>query len=553
MANRIVAIDLGAWSVKVAIAQPGLRHASLVAFVERPIPPAAPGGDEPWERRAQATLAGIVRDHAIAHDNVYAVVPGDHVFSHVLEFGFKTLRRPDLEKAVGAELEGMVPIDLEDMVYTFEPLPADAPRPPEESAAEAPAGRVAPPTDGLRVLTYAMAQARARAWLELLQGAGVQVRGLLPEGGPMARLVERAPSLASARAAGAVAVVDVGHLRTDVVVVRGGRPAYARTLTRGGRHLSDAIARHWKLEPAQAEQAKHSDGFVASAGMPAASEAWQRVSEVIITEAAPLARELRQTVAACRARTGAAVGAVLLCGGSARLRGLASYLGEQLGAPVTTLTAGDVEALVGGKHAGEVQADAAALCLGVLADAGTGRPLFDLRQGPLAAKVDLSFLRARAGQLALAASVVAAAATASAYAAHYKLRRAERVLTERLAVESAEEFGTPQTAKQVLLGAGAVTVAAAASPLPKMTAWDLLLDISARVPPRDKVTLDVSRLEIDERQITIKGTVKTPEEVDDVEAALRSQACFTDVTRGTTQQNAEGRREFEFTIKPDCM
>jgi hypothetical protein len=150
--------------------------------------------------------------------------------------------------------------------------------------------------------------------------------------------------------------------------------------------------------------------------------------------------------------------------------------------------------------------------------------------------------------------VVACAATASAYAAHYKLRRAERVLTQRLAVESAEEFGAPQTAAQVLAGASAVPLGTSTdSPLPRMTAWDLLLDISGRMPPRDKVTLDVSRLEIDERQVLIKGTAKTPEEVDEIEAALRTQACFTDVTRGTTQQNAEGNREFEFTIKPDCM
>jgi len=37
MANRIIAVDLGAWSVKVAIAQPGLRHASLAAFVDEAV------------------------------------------------------------------------------------------------------------------------------------------------------------------------------------------------------------------------------------------------------------------------------------------------------------------------------------------------------------------------------------------------------------------------------------------------------------------------------------------------------------------------------------
>src|SRR5688500_14943222 len=191
MANRIIAVDLGAWSVKVAIAQPGLRHAQLTAFVERAVPPAE--GDEAWEARAARVLADIAREHRIDHDNVFVSVPGDNVFSHVLEFGFKNLRRADLEKAVGAELEGVVPIELEDMVYAFEALP------PDEALTHAPAveaaGRVAPPTPGMRVLTYAMARTRAEQWLDLAARAGAPARGLLPEAGPVARLVERAPSL----------------------------------------------------------------------------------------------------------------------------------------------------------------------------------------------------------------------------------------------------------------------------------------------------------------------------------------------------------------------
>jgi hypothetical protein len=100
MANRIIAVDLGAWSVKVAIAQPGLRHATLTAFVERAVPPADPSaaeGTDTWEARAARVLADIAREHRLEHDNVYLKVPGDNVFSHVLEFGFKNLKRADLE------------------------------------------------------------------------------------------------------------------------------------------------------------------------------------------------------------------------------------------------------------------------------------------------------------------------------------------------------------------------------------------------------------------------------------------------------------------------
>lgn len=551
MANRIIAVDLGAWSVKVAIAQPGLRHATLTAFVERQVPPDSDSG-EPWEQRAAAVLAQIVREQRIDHDNVYLTVPGDSVFTHVLEFGFKTLRRADLDRAVGAELEGVVPVELEDMVYTFEPLPPDAPHVAGPELIEPGPGRVAAPSTGMRVLTYAMPRVRAEQWLALAAGAGASARGLIPEAGPMARLVDRAPSLAAIRNHGPIAVVDVGHVRTDVVVVRGGKPVYARAVARAGKHLTDAIARHWKLPFAEAEKAKHSDGFVASATLPASSEAWSRVSEVTTTELAPLARDLRQSFAACRARTGATVTQVLLVGGGSRLRGLDHYLGEQLGLPVVMLAPTDVEAMVGTRLADSVSADSAAPALGMIADAATGRPLFDLRQGPLAAKVDLSFLRAKAGRLAAAVVAIAACATVSGFAAHYKLRKAETVLSERLAIESTEEFGDPQTADQVLAGATGAAVEAV-NPLPKMTAWDVLLDITQRMPARDKVTLDIDLVEIDATKVRIEGTAKTPEEVDAIEAALKGQTCFQEVTRGALQTLADGKRKFDFTIKAACM
>ncbi len=337
-----------------------------------------------------------------------------------------------------------------------------------------------------------------------------------------------------------------------MVVVRGGRAAYARTIARGGRHLTEAVQRHWKLPWAEAEQAKHTDGFVASAAMPATSEAWARVSEVMQGELHLMLRELRQTFTACRAKTGTAVTSVLLVGGGARLRGLSAWLGEQLGVPINTIEDADGNALLGPRLAGQVSADGAALCLGILADAETGRPLLDLRQGELAHKVDLTFLRAKAPQLAIAVMLIVGFATMSGWFAHAKLRKAQTVLTERVALESTVEFGDPRTADDILNTASG-QVAEAASPLPKMTAWDILLDISQRMPARDKVTLDVELVEIAAGKVIIKGTAKSPEEVDAVEAALKDQKCFEDINRGATQATADGKRQFEFTIKAGCM
>ncbi|MEO8705329.1 MAG: pilus assembly protein PilM, partial [Kofleriaceae bacterium] len=325
MSSRVFAVDLGAWSVKLAIASPGIRGAMLLSVVERLVPP----GEEPAELRARAVLAGLIKELRLDGDSGYIGVFGDQVFTQVLEFAFKSLRRSELDKAVGGELEGVVPVDLEDMVYTFEPLPP--PIAPVEGAEVR--GRVAAPASGMRVLTYAMHRERATELIAVGRSCGFEPRGVLACAGAAVRLVERTPSLVRARIDGAVAVIDIGHERTDVVVVASGKAVFSRSIARAGKQVTEAIAGFWKLPWEDAERAKHSDGFIASQAEPATSDAWARIHQVTIAELAPFARDLRQTLAACRAKTGFSPIATVVVGGGSRLRGMASFLGEQLAIP----------------------------------------------------------------------------------------------------------------------------------------------------------------------------------------------------------------------------
>ena len=561
MASRVFAVDLGAWSVKLAIASPGIRGATLYNVVERLVPP----GDEPAEDRAKAVLAALVTELRLRDDPGYVGVNGDQVFTQVLEFGFKNLRRADLDKAVGGELEGVVPVDLEDMVYAFEPLPpqlapAGVGGVPPVAAFEGlgvQRGRVAPPSEGMRVLSYAMRRERAEHLIDVGKDCGFDPRGLLACGGAAIRLVGSTPSLARARTDGAVAVIDIGHDRTDVVVVAAGKAVFSRSIARAGKQLTDAISRRWKLPWQDAERAKHSDGFVASTAEPATSEAWQRIHQVTIAELQPFARDLRQTLAACRARTGFHPVCALLVGGGARLRGVASFLSEQLGIPAWRLTADDVVALAGPRLGADAAShssiDSGAMTIGMAFDAAGGRPMFDLRSGALAVKVDFSFLRAKAVPLGAAVLAVAAFAAGSAYADLYRLRKAEKVLTTRLTAESEEQFGAAKTAEQVLDANGPGGVSAV-SPMPRLTAYDILLDISSHIPGKDKITLDIERMTIDDQKIDINGTTKSAEEIDLLITEIRKIECFkNNVTRGPTDTLPNGVKRFKLTITAQCM
>jgi general secretion pathway protein L len=411
----------------------------------------------------------------------------------------------------------------------------------------------------MRVLTYAMRRDRAEHLLELGNESGFDPRGLLACGGAAVRLVERTPSLAKARTEGAVAVVDIGHERTDVVVVAGGKAVFSRSIARAGKHVTDAIVRKWKLPWIDAERAKHSDGFVASHAEPATSDDWARISEALMTELTPFARDLRQTLPACRAKTGFAAICAVLVGGGARLRGISSFLTGQLGVPAWRPSDDDLIALAGPRIAGSgtpvaaLPVDSAALTIGMAYDAAGGRPLFDLRSGALAVKMDLSFLRAKAVPLGAAVIAIAAFAAGSAYADLYRLKKAEKILSQRLVAESSAQFGAPKTAKEVLAINGGVA-GGGLSPLPKASAYDLMLEISNKVPAKDKITIDITQLQIDDQKIDIEGTAKTAENLDLLVTELKKIQCFKSVMPGQTDTNADGSKEFKLSItSTGCM
>jgi general secretion pathway protein L len=208
---------------------------------------------------------------------------------------------------------------------------------------------------------------------------------------------------------------------------------------------------------------------------------------------------------------------------------------------------------LGADAAGTTPIDSAALTIGMAFDAAGGRPLFDLRSGSLAVKVDFSFLRAKAVPLGAAALAIAAFAAGSAYADLYRVRKAEKVLTARLAEESAAQFGEARSAEAVLESTGAGG-SAQVSPMPKLTAYDILLDISSHIPAKDKITIDIDRLSIDDTKVDINGTTKTSEEIDLLITELKKVECFkNNVTRGPTDTQANGVKRFKLTITAPCM
>jgi general secretion pathway protein L len=538
MAHKILGVELGAFSVKMVVATAGFRQSVVTDFVEQAIPP----GDEPHDERAAKVLGQLIRERGLEHDLPYVALAGDALSLRYLEFPFAGLKRADLHKAVGAELEAQLPHDLEDIVYDFEPLHR------EDLDSEAPSAEPGA-TPGTRILAVAALREKARRLLTLLGQAGAEPRGLVAAPTALARAVLHLSAL-EANPQAPCLVVDLGHARTDLCLVKNGHALDARTLSRGGRHITQAIANAWNLSMEDAERAKEQDGFIASASQPPPSAAWERISVVVERELQPLVRDLRQTLTACRAKLGVQAERILLCGGGARLRGLGAYLSEKLELPVVGVSEEDAQRLLGAA-ADRIPADSALLAYGVALEGATGRPRFDLRQGELAYRADFSFLRAKAAYLGASALLVVAFAAASAYASLYQLRKEEGILEEKHRAATMEVFG-----EEVAIGEVQDRIAPKKeeSPLPKATAFDQLVELSKKIPPRDKLKVDVLELDIKPQKISIKATTDSAASIDELEKGLKTVDCFGDIQRGKVQSPGAGEeKQFTLTIATKCM
>src|SRR5450755_1589108 len=109
MAHLICGIDLGAFSVKFAFLEKGIRATTLRGFIET----AVPSGDAPpAERQAEAVREGFSQTREATP---YLAIPGDQLSVRLLQLPFVDARK--IDQVVGYELEGQIVHALEDVVF----------------------------------------------------------------------------------------------------------------------------------------------------------------------------------------------------------------------------------------------------------------------------------------------------------------------------------------------------------------------------------------------------------------------------------------------------
>jgi general secretion pathway protein L len=481
-------IDIGSVSVKAAVVRAAYRKVALVGLASAEV--AASGGVREAVRAAvAAALEGEPEARptggALGVDAMAVAVDGSRAAIHRMLL--PATAQKQLADVLAYELESQVPFDLSGAVFDWRLL-----------------GKAR--DDGQLPVVAAVARVDdVRARIDLVREALTQEPERVGVGAfALGALVPFVPGLAEGEA---VAVVDVGARASEVLVLEGGEPVFARTLSTG------------------------------TEGLPATAER--------------LARELRISFGAHRAQGGAAPARVYLCGGGAFVSGAEGFLSGSLEIPVQVLPepALDLTALAGGTSR-ELPRYAKAVALALsLAGRGAG---MNLRRGPLAFERGFGWVRERIPVLAGLAAVILVSFVFSTWARLHALHEERDALQAALGMVTKEVLGTEATSAQDAQDLLArETAIKDEDPMPHADAFDVMVLLSKAVPMSMKH--DVEELDVQKEHVTVRGIVGSIPDAQAIASTLQEARCLQNVKlKSTTQAVGSDRQKYVLEADLRC-
>ncbi|MBI2388989.1 MAG: pilus assembly protein PilM [Deltaproteobacteria bacterium] len=489
---RYVGIDIGATQVKVAVVRGSPRKWIVedLRGIDRVSADLAyaQGAAAPVQTLDEL-IAEAATEPAANNDPLSVGFDGTQTYVRSLEVPAAVRRR--LAEVLPFELEAQLPFDLDEAVFDHRPRPGVAANLPQP------------------VIVAAAKVEEVRTRIELVKRTlGREPDHVAPSAFPLVDLLAALPALRGPT--GTVrACLDLGYDQSELLIVDGSEPVFARTLSRGVQGLP------------------HS--------------------------AAALAREIRQTFVAWRSTGGVVPESVLVCGGGALVPDLGRWLSGELQLPVEPLPLAGIEGE--GKRPDALRF---ARAIGIALAAAPKRRGLDLRRGPLAFERGYGFLREKVPLLAGLGATVLVAFLFATWTRARNLSADRATLEQTLEATTREVLGeATSNTERVQEMLGAKGPAGDDDPLPRADAMDVLVQVSELIPT-DKIKHDIEKLDLQKVpsggfRVSIQGIAPTGADVSTIEQNLKSYRCFVNPTVvKKTKAIADDRQKYTLETELRC-
>ncbi len=530
MSQKILGIDLGTYSVKVVHLERQVQDLKILNFIEEELPQHS---RHTHEEEVKLALDKIFANHILDADVVAASLPGQLLSARILDLPFTGNSK--ISQMMDFELEGHIPFAVEDIFSDFHVLSQEG--------------------NGSKVLSVYTQEAHVRKYLDMLASCGIDPKYFGADFTDLAAIAH----VALIPKEGHYVICDIGHTKTNVLVMEGRNLRYVRTVGLGGYHFTRAVQRVFNLNYEKAEALKLSRGKVSIR-----DEDADQISRLLFKVAKELTSSIKQTLMGTWHTYGSIpISVIYCCGGGSKLVGLSDFLSFHLRANVFELDTlnffshsfDDTEEL------GKIIPQSLAL---VTRPIFAGRvPRVNFRKGPFAFKQDLQLIANEFKSVAAMMILVLVLGLTYYFYAGHQFQSKMQDIDEKVA-KAFPDIKPTKTGKGKdkdkitpgkFLADALLKAKSKLADLEEMSAGgdsganvvQVMYDISAALPPKSDVNFEVKEFNFADGFVRLNASTTDTLNVDKIVGALVEAQKFSSVEPTDAKPQPGGR--WDFTIK----
>ncbi len=298
-----IGVDIGSHSIKLVELAHEKDSVRLIAAGAIATPPKSLNSQIDADQKALANaIKQLVKQTMARSRDVIISLPESQVFTRVIEV--PQLSQRELASAIRWEAEQYVPLPLDQVNLDFSIL---------RDSKVTSSGK-------MDVLLVASPKTLVEKYVALMENADLNPIAAETEIIAISRSLVRTTAMVKN-----VMIVSLGAQTTDLAIVREGILAFTRSISTGGEALSRALIQGLEFNPMQAEQFKQTYGLEKDKLEGKIVAAVRPIMDTIVSEMTRAIAYFQEKYTTDR------VEVILICGGTAKLPGMVSYIAESTG------------------------------------------------------------------------------------------------------------------------------------------------------------------------------------------------------------------------------
>jgi len=319
--NDVIGIDVGSYGIKMVAltGKSDARKVSQVGMVYNPVGQFLPADETQFNQLAE-TLHTFASEHKLLGKPVATALPESLTYTNIISMPF--LSDAELASSIFWEAEQHIPVPLEEVRLEYQILSK-----PKKGAVG----------EKMQVLLVASKNTVVDRVIELFQQGGMELIYL--ESGLLSCYRALTASLPTDQG---VAIMNMGALSTDILILEAGKMVLSYTIQTGGLVFTRAIEQGLGLTGQPAAEYKRTYGFDQDQLEGKVRTAMTPIMNVLVGEMRKAIQYYQSS------RMGAGIRTIILTGGGGYLKGISPYFSQLFGVEVVVANPfGSMEAISG--------------------------------------------------------------------------------------------------------------------------------------------------------------------------------------------------------------